>query len=121
MSAVDAIWYGRSLAAQLARVSLAPASLAYGGVVRVRSALYDRGWLRSYAPALPVLSLGNLSVGGTGKTPIAAWAAAELRRLGAHPAVLLRGYGNDEPLVHGELNHRVPVVVNADRVIGVEQ
>src|SRR5437764_1070790 len=76
---------------------------------------------RSHPPAVPVLGLGNLSVGGTGKTPIAAWAAAELRHLGAHPAMLLRGYGNDEPLVHGELNHRVPVVVNADRVIGVEQ
>ena len=121
MSTVDAIWYGESLFAQLARVSLAPASLAYGGVVQLRSTLYDRGWLRSHTPVLPVLSLGNLSVGGTGKTPIAAWAASELRRLGAHPAVLLRGYGNDEPLVHGELNHRVPVVVNADRVIGVEQ
>ena len=121
MSAVDRIWYGDSLAAQLARASLTPASIAYGGVVRLRAALYDHGWLHSHAPALPVLSLGNLSVGGTGKTPIAAWAAAELRRLGAHPAVLLRGYGNDEPLVHGELNHRVPVVVNADRVAGVEQ
>jgi tetraacyldisaccharide 4'-kinase len=67
-----------------------------------------------------VLSVGNLTVGGTGKTPIAAWAAGELERRGAAPAIVLRGYGGDEPLVHRRLNPSIPVVVDADRVRGVE-
>lgn len=98
---------------------LAPAAAAYAGVVAARNALYDRDALSSRRAAIPVLSLGNVTVGGTGKTPIAAWVAARLRTMGARPAIVLRGYGGDESLVHARLNPAVVVVVDPDRVRGV--
>jgi tetraacyldisaccharide 4'-kinase len=67
------------------------------------------------------MSVGNLSVGGTGKTPFAAFVASELRARGGKPAIVLRGYGGDEPLVHATLNPGVPVVVSPDRVAGVAE
>ena len=121
MNALDTLWFGESFAARAARATLWPASALFGAAVRVRGAMYDRGLLSVHAPALPVLSIGNVTVGGTGKTPVAAWAAARLSAAGAHPALLLRGYGGDEPFVHGELNPGVPVLANADRVAGVRE
>jgi tetraacyldisaccharide 4'-kinase len=120
-SRIERIWYEGGLAAGLARAALAPASWGFAGVTAIRNALYDHGILRSHVPALPVLSLGNLSVGGTGKTPMTAWAAARLRERGANPAVVLRGYGEDEPLVHLRLNPEVAVITDADRVRGVRR
>lgn len=103
----------------MARAALAPASLAYRGVTWVRNALYDHGTLPTAPTDVPVVSVGNLAVGGTGKTPVAAWMAAQLRAAGARPAIVMRGYGHDEPRVHALMNPDVPVVVNADRVAGV--
>lgn len=117
-SALERVWYGDSLRARLARAALRPAELLYAGAVRLRGTMYDRGWLARHAPPLPVLAIGNVSVGGTGKTPVAAWAVARLRERGARPAVVLRGYGGDEPLVHEALNPGIPVMVDADRVRG---
>lgn len=116
---VERVWWSDAPAARAARTALAPLAWLYGGVVRARNALYDRGALASHGGPIPALGIGNLSVGGTGKTPIAAWVAAELRRRGARPAIVLRGYGADEPLVHGTLNPDVPVVVSPDRVAGI--
>lgn len=121
MGAVERLWYGDGPGARVVRTVLAPAEWAYGAATAARNTLYDRGILRSHAPAIPVLSLGNLSVGGTGKTPLAAWAAARLAAAGARPAVVLRGYGDDEPLVHARLNPGAIVVTDADRVRGVAQ
>jgi tetraacyldisaccharide 4'-kinase len=119
MSAVERLWYGAGAPARLARALLAPAAWTYAGVTAVRGTLYDRGVLRTHVPAIPVLSLGNITVGGTGKTPVAAWAAARLHERGARPAIVLRGYGGDEPLVHERLNPDVPVIADANRVRGV--
>src|SRR5687768_17614484 len=116
---VDRVWFGSGPGSTVARAALYPAELAYALVVNARGALYDRGVLTSRRPALPVLSIGNLTVGGTGKTPIAAWAAAQLLLGGGHPAIVLRGYGGDEPLVHARLNPEVPVVATPHRVAGV--
>jgi tetraacyldisaccharide 4'-kinase len=91
------------------------------GVVAARNALYDRGTLRAHGTSIPVVSVGNLTVGGTGKTPVSAWIAGELARRGAAPAIVLRGYGDDEPLVHAVLNPAFPVVVSADRTKGVAE
>ncbi|HEU4722681.1 MAG TPA: tetraacyldisaccharide 4'-kinase [Gemmatimonadaceae bacterium] len=117
-SALEQLWYGDSLRAHLARAALRPAELVYAGAVRVRGTLYDRGLLARHAAPLPVLAVGNLSVGGTGKTPVTAWAVARLRERGARPAVVLRGYGGDEPIVHERLNPGLTVVVDPDRVRG---
>jgi tetraacyldisaccharide 4'-kinase len=111
-----AVWYGNGVVATASRSLLAPFELAYRGVVATRNRLYDAGWLASMPTAIPALSVGNLSVGGTGKTPIAAHIARALRDAGARPALLLRGYGGDESRVHALLNPDVPVFANADRV-----
>ena len=120
-SRVERVWWGRGPGPALARAALLPFELLYRGVVAVRGSLYDRGLLAAHALALPALSVGNLTVGGTGKTPVAAYLAARLRERGARPAILLRGYGDDEPLVHATLNEEVPVVVGPDRVEGARQ
>jgi tetraacyldisaccharide 4'-kinase len=116
---LERLWYGDGAADRLARALLAPASWSYAAVSALRNRLYDRGLLPAHAVPIPVLSLGNLSVGGTGKTPLAAWAAGRLGAAGARPAVVLRGYGSDEPLVHAKLNPEIAVVTDADRVRGV--
>ena len=113
---VDWLWWGAGPGARAARLALAPASLVFGEVVRLRNALYDRRLIRAQAPRIPALSVGNITVGGTGKTPIASWLATRLQALGAHPAIVLRGYGDDEPLVHARLAPDVPVRVNANRI-----
>jgi tetraacyldisaccharide 4'-kinase len=72
---------------------LLPFSWLYAGVLAVRNWLYDVGWKKSEAFAVPLLNVGNLRVGGTGKTPHVQWLVAELLRLGHQPAILSRGYG----------------------------
>ncbi|MEJ7661152.1 MAG: tetraacyldisaccharide 4'-kinase [Hymenobacter sp.] len=72
---------------------LLPASWLYAAVLAVRNWLYDRGWWRSAAGWVPLLGVGNLRVGGTGKTPHVAWLVEELLRRGQRPAILSRGYG----------------------------
>jgi tetraacyldisaccharide 4'-kinase len=120
-SFVERIWWGDDAMARVARVALAPLEAAYRGIVALRGSMYDAGLLPARRTALPALSVGNLSVGGTGKTPFAAYVASELRARGGKPAIVLRGYGGDEPLVHATLNPGVPVVVSPDRVAGVAQ
>jgi tetraacyldisaccharide 4'-kinase len=118
---VDQLWFGSGPLAGLARAALFPAEQAYAAIVAARGALYDRELLGSHAPPIPVLSIGNLTVGGTGKTPIAAWAAAELMAAGGSPAIILRGYGDDEPLVHARLHPSIPVITSADRIAGAHE
>ena len=119
MSMVERLWYGEDIGARAARVALAPASWLYGVAVGARASRFDHTTGAIETSALPVLSLGNVTVGGTGKTPVAAWAAAQLQFRGGRPAILMRGYGDDESLVHARLNPSVPVVVDADRLRGV--
>jgi tetraacyldisaccharide 4'-kinase len=116
---VERVWYGRDALASLARAVLIPAERVFGGVVGARDLLYDAGWLPASETAVPAVSVGNLTVGGTGKTPVAAWIARGLQTRGAHPAIVIRGYGGDETLVHQTLNPTIPVIVNANRVAAV--
>ena len=118
---VDELWYGTGPLARASRVLAAPAAGVFRALVGARELLYDAGWLQTSEPALPVVSVGNLTVGGTGKTPIAAWVARELLERGAKPAIVLRGYGGDEQLVHQTLNPTLPIVVAPDRVAGVAE
>lgn len=104
------IWYGDDGPAIAMRGALTPLSWLYALVMARRNARYDRlaGVTASASggPAimpLPALSVGNLTVGGTGKTPMASWFAARLLQKGAHPALVLRGYGDDEWRVHSLL------------------
>lgn len=115
------LWRSNSVAARAVRALLLPAERAMAGVVAVRNGLYDRGTLPARATPIPAASVGNLTVGGTGKTPVAAWIVRRLAARGATPAVVLRGYGDDEPLVHAVLNPSIPVVVSPDRTKGVAE
>jgi len=72
---------------------LAPAGAAFGAAAALRTRLYARGILRRQALAFPVISVGNLAVGGRGKTPLVARIAGLLRDSGHQVAILSRGYG----------------------------
>jgi tetraacyldisaccharide 4'-kinase len=118
---IEALWTGRGKRARAARALLAPAEALYGAVIATRGKLYDWGIFRATEFSVPVLSVGNLSVGGTGKTPVAAWLAHRFSERGAAPAIVLRGYGGDETIVHERLNEGIPVIAAADRVRGIRE
>ena len=113
----EAVWERESVAARVTRALLAPLAWAFGVVVARRNARYDSVVIAS--SGLPALSVGNLTVGGTGKTPFAAWCVQQLRMRGAHPAIVMRGVGDDEWRVHGVLNSGIPVIVSPDRGVGL--
>jgi tetraacyldisaccharide 4'-kinase len=115
--AIERIWAADGPAAW----ALTPLSWLFGVATGARNLLFDLGVLRAHPLGLPAVSVGNVSVGGTGKTPVAAWVAAQLLEMGARPAILLRGYGDDEPLVHARLNPGIPVIANPDRVAGAAE
>jgi len=120
-------------------ILLAPLAPLYRAASRLRAAGYRRGVFASERLPVPVVSVGNLTFGGTGKTPAVAALARDLVRRGRRPAVLTRGYGRrsgeplllvgpepragvdeagDEPLELAGMLPGVPVVVDADRVRG---
>ncbi|MEO7501117.1 MAG: tetraacyldisaccharide 4'-kinase [Gemmatimonadaceae bacterium] len=121
MHLIDRIWRGNDALSRSARVALTPFEVAYRAVTATRGWMYDHSLLRVRPSAVPVVSVGNLSVGGTGKTPFAAWLAAELAKRGAEPAVVLRGYGGDEARVHARLNPEIPVVIEPQRAEGIRR
>jgi tetraacyldisaccharide 4'-kinase len=82
-------WYRRGALAWL----LWPASLVFAALVFVRRLLFRMGILRSAHPGIPVIVVGNLSVGGSGKTPLVLWIAEFLKAHGWSPAIVSRGYG----------------------------
>ncbi len=95
---------------------LAPASWAYGLGVSVRGRALDRLGAQR-VQGLRVISVGNLAVGGTGKTPVAAWIAGLLSAQGVPTAILSRGYGDDELALHRHWNPTVVVEADSDRVL----
>ena len=112
----------RGPAASAARAGLSLLSPAYALAVRARNRAFDAGLKRAKSLPRPVVSVGNLTVGGTGKTPVVAALAAELLARGRRPAVVLRGYkarpdaAGDEQLLLGELlGEAVPVAADPDR------
>lgn len=112
---------------------IAPAQALYLAINRVRRTMYRRGWLRSRPLPRPVVSIGNLSAGGAGKTPAVIALAGELSRRGIRVAVLTRGYGRrdagasglvdrldadrfgDEPVLIKKRVNNVDVIVGPDR------
>lgn len=89
----DRIWQRRGAVAWTAWLALLPLSWLFSLGVWVRDLAYRAGLLRTDRAAVPVVSVGNLSVGGTGKTPMTLWLARQLRELGFRVAIVLRGYG----------------------------
>jgi tetraacyldisaccharide 4'-kinase len=92
------------------RAILRTLSLPYGAAVALRNRLYDRGLLRQTKLPCPVISVGNLTVGGTGKTPTVIFIANVLKERGYRPAVLSRGYG-------GNAGDSVNIVSDGNRIL----
>lgn len=115
-----------------------PLAAAYGMAMSARAMAYRRGWLPIHRSPVPVISIGNLTVGGSGKTPFADYLLREALRAGLRPACLSRGYGRagrsqvarvkaaegvppdpaalgDEPCLLALRNSQVPIYVGADR------
>ena len=72
---------------------LCPAAWLFAAAAALRRGAYRRGWLRIPDAKVPVVVIGNISVGGTGKTPITGWLAKQLANAGRSPAIVSRGYG----------------------------
>jgi tetraacyldisaccharide 4'-kinase len=131
---LNRIWYGNSPL----RWALWPVSALYLALARARRAAYRRGWRPTVEAAVPVIVVGNVSVGGTGKTPFVIWLAEQLKQRGRTVGIVTRGYRGkgtvwpravtatsdprevgDEPVL---LARRTgcPVVAGPDRVACVE-
>jgi tetraacyldisaccharide 4'-kinase len=130
----ESVWYG----GHPLFLPLLPLSWLYCAVVWLRRLAYRRGWLQSRRLSLPVIVVGNLTVGGTGKTPLVLWLTDFLRRQGHRPGILTRGYGGagarwplmvtedsdpfemgDEPVLLARRSH-CPVIAGPDRVAAGE-
>lgn len=127
---LERLWYGDSPLV----LPLLPLSGLFALAVNLRRAFYARGWLRSSQVGVPVIVIGNITAGGTGKTPLVAWLASRLRADGLQPGIVSRGYGGaaqrvpvavaptssaeevgDEPVLLARRT-RVPVAVCIERV-----
>lgn len=109
------LWTSRRADARVARALLVPAAGLWYAGMRARAGAYRRGWLAAHDLPLPSIALGNLTVGGSGKTPLAGWVATHLLAQGHRPGILLRGVGGDEALVHREAVPGAVVVPDPDR------
>ncbi len=117
----------RSVAAQAARLGLAALAPFYGAAVAGRNLCFGLGLRRTRRLPHPVLSVGNLTAGGTGKTPMVVELVRRLGAMGQHPAILLRGYGalgeasgSDEAAILAEQTGAA-VAANPDRAAGARQ
>src|SRR5579863_1247509 len=127
-------WYRERAAPSL----LQPLALVYGAVIALRRHAYAADWLRRGAAGKPVVVVGNLTVGGTGKTPFTIWLAQKLSAAGLRVGVVSRGYGRtdqalravapqadwrevgDEPLIIAR-HSGAAVVVGADRLAAARE
>ena len=115
--------FGRSLLRFLLRL----VSVAYKAVVGLRNFCYDKHLLRMISIGVPVISVGNITTGGTGKTPLVIWLCGVLEKRSLKCAVLTRGYKAsgagfaDEPVVLARSCPGANVVVNSDRARGAQK
>ncbi len=91
-SLAQRVWERRGLLGWLLWIVVLPLSLFYSSVIRIRNFFYSTGWRPSRDLPCAVVSVGNLTVGGTGKTPTTLWLAEELIQQGYRVAILSRGY-----------------------------
>ncbi len=136
-SYLESVWSGSAHPPAPLRVLLGSLSRVYGSVVSRRAAAYLDGSLEAERAPVPVVSVGNLTVGGSGKTPLVVWLAEGLKHRGLRPTVVSRGYGGrrrasvidpggrlsadpdacgDEAVLVAERT-ACPVVTSADRLV----
>jgi tetraacyldisaccharide 4'-kinase len=107
----EALWYKGAFPGIL----LIPFAWIFSACVRLRRWGYRNGWLTSYQMPVPVIVVGNISVGGTGKTPLVIWLAEFLKQFGYKPGIISRGYGGKAE------NWPQPVTESSDvRLVGDE-
>jgi len=106
-------WYALSPISLL----LIPFALAFGVLVRLRRLLYRLRLFSSVRLPVPVIVVGNLTVGGTGKTPLVLWLAAELQRQGMRPGILCRGYGGSDAGPRAVQDHDDPRRVGDEAIL----
>lgn len=130
----DRVWYGKHPVA----IVLAPLGYLYEAFVLLRRLAYKSGLFGIHRPEVPVIVIGNLSTGGTGKTPLVIWLALKLQEIGFRPGIIARGYRgvasrwpqqvrpDSDPIVVGDeavliaKRTNVPVAVGPKRVECVE-
>jgi tetraacyldisaccharide 4'-kinase len=106
-------WLRRGLLA----CALWPVSLLFRAIVALRRSLYAAGLLQSVRLPVPVIVVGNIFIGGTGKTPLAIWLVQALRRAGYVPGVISRGYGSKNDMPRPVLADSMPQVVGDEPVL----
>lgn len=121
------------LFASLLRFLLCTTGLFYGFIMRIRNTLYDKGILKISSAAKPVISIGNITVGGTGKTPLVIRLCRMFQQSGHKVGILTRGYKSsriakgditvwiDEPGILAEGCEGAGIIVNSDRVAGAKE
>ena len=125
------------LGAVLLRFFLGIAAQVYSIVIALRNFLYSKGWLKTHRVNAAVISIGNITAGGTGKTPLVIWLYKFLQKKQIQCAVLTRGYKThtkergtrdegretkiDEPAILAESCPEAKVIVNPDRVAGADE
>ena len=114
-----------------------PLSLVYGCIIYLRNLFYDLGWFTTEDFKLPIISVGNITTGGSGKTPLVMYLANLLIKNGKNPGIVSRGYGRksqglvvvhdgkemkakvesagDEPFLMATILKSIPVIVCEDR------
>jgi tetraacyldisaccharide 4'-kinase len=116
----------RGLSAAAVRAACGATSWGYAAAISARNLAYDLHWFEVGDVDASVISIGNLTAGGTGKTPLAALLAQKLLLRGLRPGIVSRGYrrlnddANDEQLMLQQLVPGVPQVLNRDRVAGAQ-
>jgi tetraacyldisaccharide 4'-kinase len=116
----------RGPVASLARAALSAAAGGFEAAARLRGYAYDQSWKSARQTSIPVISIGNLTAGGTGKTPVVAWLANRFAERGRAVAILSRGYGaskgewNDEGLLLKALCPEARLYQNPDRVTSAQ-
>lgn len=116
---------------------LIPVSWLFLCLITIRRLFYRLGWFKSFRLSVPVVVIGNINVGGTGKTPLVIWLVEQLQQAGFKPGVISRGYGakaetptsvsaNSDPLQVGDepvliaRRSQCPVFIHANRVLAGE-
>lgn len=110
------LWTSRRIDARLFRLVLLPLAGLWKLGSGLRNARYDRGTASVHTLPLPSIAVGNLSVGGSGKTPVAGWIAHHFASRGRIPGILTSGYGRDEALLHQQRIPTARVIADPDRL-----
>lgn len=111
-SKIEAMWYGGAGPAWLA-----PFSFLYGTIMAIRNGLYRIGLRHRVRISVPVVVVGNLTVGGTGKTPLVAWLSTHLAACGMRVAIVSRGYGGRATRVTRVTVHSRPTEVGDEPLL----